>query len=117
MNQAAHQESRSAPRQRDGNVPQVDVVHSAAAGQLVITVHVNTEVAQERGNPLTRPVPPAGFKAAIASAIEAVVDEHMPFPAAQQPTTAAEQSFEGSDTSAAVADGAEAASAAQEEQS
>jgi hypothetical protein len=116
MNQAAHQEPRHTPRQRVDQVVHVDVAHSAAAEQLAITAHVDMRLDEAGGPARYRPVPPAGLKAAIAAAIQAVIDEHMPFPAAEQPATAAEQPFEGSDSDAELPDGAEPASAAKEVQ-
>jgi len=36
-----HQEPRFTPRQRVAGVPQVEIMHAAAGGQLVITAHVD----------------------------------------------------------------------------
>lgn len=75
MNEAIHAEPRPQPRQRVAQVPQVDVVRSAAGGQLVITVHVDTERQNE-----SRAQIPVGLRRALASAVQGVVDELMPFP-------------------------------------
>jgi hypothetical protein len=93
--EAAYQEPRPALRQRQGQAPQVDVVDAAAAGELILTIHVKTGQDMShspRGARATRPV---GFRRAIAAAVLGVVDELMPFPAAAEPPGAAEQSFGG----------------------
>jgi hypothetical protein len=78
---APHAEPRQTERQRVEHVVQVDVIHSAAAGQLGITAHVDMEDGKAQ-----RPAPPASLKAAVAAAIQGVVDELMPFPAdAEEP--------------------------------
>lgn len=62
--QHPYTETRSADRQRVKGTPQVDVAHSAAAGQLVLTVHVDVPDAF---------VVPPGIKANIAEAVQAIV--------------------------------------------
>lgn len=57
-------EPRVPIRQRVPQMPQVDLTHSAAAGQLVVTVHVDVP----DGFTL-----PDGFKASIAKAVQGVV--------------------------------------------
>jgi len=58
---ASHAEPRPAQRERLAGVPHVDIVHSAAAEQLVITVHVDVP---------SDYVLPDGFKEFVASAID-----------------------------------------------
>jgi hypothetical protein len=61
---STHAEPRPAPRQREAGVPQVDITHSTAAEQLAIAVHVDV--------PANYRVP-AGLKANIAEAVQAIV--------------------------------------------
>jgi hypothetical protein len=72
---APHAEARLPARERVPQFPHVDLIHAAAADQLGITVHVDT-----RRDGENRPVPPPGFGAAIAAAVQGVVDELMPYP-------------------------------------
>jgi len=69
MTHATHQEPRQ-HRQRDDNIPQVDVTHSAAAEELAITVHLHVPDDY---------VAPAGIKASIAEAVQSIV-----FPALEE---------------------------------
>jgi hypothetical protein len=80
----AVQDPRFTPRQRVAGVPQVDVVSGAAAGQLVVIAHVDTERINESGHVETRGLIPAGFKRAIAAAVQGVVDDLTPFPSKEQ---------------------------------
>jgi hypothetical protein len=74
------QQPQTAPRQRVAGVAQVDVAHASAAGQLALTIHVDLERSNGSSSVETRPIPPAGFKRAIAAAVDAVVNELMPYP-------------------------------------
>jgi hypothetical protein len=77
--QHPYAEPRSAERQRETGVPQVDVAHSAAGEELSIVVHVHVG---------SNYVLPAGFRGNIASAVQAIVFQ------AERP--AAKKSSEGS---------------------
>lgn len=77
--EGTHQEPRLAPRQR-GIAPQVDVTDAAAAGELVLTIHIKTGHDASHNPGAGRAARPVGFRRAIAAAVLAVVDELMPFP-------------------------------------
>jgi hypothetical protein len=87
MNQPTPQ-PQTPPRERIGAVPQVDVTDAAAAGELVLTIHVKTGQDQSHNPGAARATRPAGFRRAIAGAVQAVVDDLMPFPEAPVAATA-----------------------------
>jgi hypothetical protein len=74
------QQHQTASRQRAAGVAQVDVAYASAAGQLAVTIHVDMERSNGSTSVETRPIPPAGFKRALAAAVDAVVNELMPYP-------------------------------------
>lgn len=79
---APHPEPRPEPRQRVHGTPQVDIAHAAAAGQLVITVHVDVPNGY---------VQPSGIRAAIAEAVKEIA---LPARAAEATAVARKESEE-----------------------
>jgi len=110
---SAFAEPRLPIRQR-GAAPQVDVTDAAAAGELVLTIHVKTGQDQSHNPGAARATRPVGFRRAIAAAVLAVLDELMPFPGAPEPSGAAEHSFEAAQAQESVPEALQAIPSATE---
>jgi hypothetical protein len=114
---ATHQEPRPSPRQRVPNRVHVDLMHSAAAEQLVLTAHVDMSVDGRK-----RRIPGPGFEAYLSRRLQAIVDVELPFleapvAAAVEAPGASEQAFDVSEAPKSAPEAAEPGSAAQDEQS